>query len=464
MAKNWLSSINAILGGIGVLLFMMAAGFMFARAGEIPVVESPGLKSSLPKGAFVQPKTSYEAIEGTLLALKFSPGNLQLPDLRKNLIFYGKNGRPDTQTDHTTFFFAFTGNKSPFSLIPGEKRYILYDKKLTPPQYVFSPGNEETPLWIEVSARGNEAIVKVEMKSEEGERIQEPAAYAQFELTEKEYVRFASGTPWEIGKHRVDGSLLARQKARWYGADRFMQEHGGEEYSELVGKQRIDFGEGEEAYSIYVAPTDTIVWDEDRWKAVSPGPESLNHPLMVVKKVDERLMNLELWDIDGKAKVALNLLKSNETWVPQNLEQNFKFVGARTRSQYVFEINNERTLLAPQDWLVLTDSGWQKLSTPEEIDEYVNRKVTGPLFVFEGISRKDDHQVLLGEMYNASRTDMQTIELPVNCGSIENPKDADRLKHGSSQTPFAKGREFKFNGQNLQVQNTKALSNNLDEE
>jgi hypothetical protein len=446
MPKKWLSLVNMSLAGIGIFLLLASAGLMFARPGEIAVVDSSMLKSTLPRGAFVQSKAHYEAINSSLLTLKFSPANLQLPDLRKTIIFYGKNGRPDAQIDSkdSVLFFAFTGNKAPFSIASGEKRYILYDKRMNPPQYVFSPQNEETPLWIEATARGNETIVKVGMKSENGDIIHEPSSYAQFELPEKEYARIGNNTPWEIGKFRVDGSLLARQKARWYGSDRFMQMHGGQEYNDLIGKQRIDFGEGEDNYSIYLGPNDTVVWDEGVWKVVKPGPQSLGHPLMVVKKVDERLMNLELWDVDGKAKIALNLLRSNENWVPQHLEESFKFVGARTRSQFVFEVNNERMLLAPHDWLVLTEEGWQKLTTPEEIDDYVNRKVTGPLFVFDGVTRKDDRQVLLGEMYNASRTDMQEVELPVSGnGANENPKDAERLKNGADhgQMPFARNKD-----------------------
>lgn len=443
MAKRWFSYVNYAIGGCAGIFLIAALSLQFARFGEISVIDAASIKSQPPKNAFSLSKEAYEHIGEPLLGLKFSPLSTQLPDLKKYLVYYGKNGRPDADSNVPVLHFAFTGNKTPTSIKPGEKLYLSYDKKLSPPQYIFSPSNQETPLWIESAVSGNEALVKVFLKNENGDIIREPAANSQFNLTEKEYVRFGASV-WEIGKWRVDGSLLARQKARWYGPDRFLEKHGGNEFSALMGKQRLDFGEKDDVYSVYVGVGDSLAWIDDRWHVVKPGSESLNYPLLVVKKVDERLVNFELWDVDGKAKMALNLLKSNETWGPQNIQQNFKFVGARTRSQFVFEINKERMLLSPHDWLVLTEEGWKKLVTPEEIDDYVNRKLTGTLFVFDGISKKDDRQVLLGTIFNSARTEMQNVELPVqqgisNAGAIENPQNPDPRPQGPNETatPYA---------------------------
>lgn len=112
--------------------------------------------------------------------------------------------------------------------------------------------------------------------------------------------------------------------------------------------------------------------------------------------------------------MTLNLLKTSEQWKPQSVQQDFKFLAARTRTQFVFEVNKERMLMRPQDWLLMTETGWQKLSTEQEIDDYVTRKITGPLFVFDGIVKKEDNkQVLVGTLFNASRSEMQTVEIEV---------------------------------------------------
>jgi hypothetical protein len=315
MEKKWITFANLAISLVIFILLFSAVIYLIARPNEIPVNTTTLIKRTVPKSSFSQSKDAYDNIGNSILNLKYSPLTMQLPDLRKYLIFYGKNDRPDAKDAHPALHFSFTGNKAITSASPGEKMYILYDRSVTPPQYIFSPSHQETPLWIEAIATDKEATVKVSMHNDNGQIIQEPWAHAQFILPQKDYVR--TGSPWEIGKWRVDGSLLARQKARWYGLDRFLENHGGKEYSQEMGKQRIDFGEGDSLYSIFIGLGDGLVWDQDKWKAVKPGVDSLGHPLLVIKKIDERLMQLELWDVSGQSKIALNLLKSTEPWMPQ---------------------------------------------------------------------------------------------------------------------------------------------------
>src|SRR5262249_15243613 len=156
------------------------------------------------------------------------------------------------------------------------------------------------------------------------------------------------------------------------------------------------------AYSVYIQVGDTLVWDNDRWEVATPGEDTLGKPLMVVKKVDERLITFEVWDPEGKSKVMLNLLKSNEPPPAANILQAFKYVGSRTRSQFVFELNKHRVMLSPQDWLLQTDKGWKKLTTHDEIDAYVEGRTPGLLFVFDGVEKRDDRQLLVGTLFNKS--------------------------------------------------------------
>lgn len=441
MVKKWLTWINYTLAGAIALLLLAALYYVWMNPSEFVLPDITARKSNLPKGAFARQPKEYESIGSPSLELAFSPLSVQLPDLRRHLIYYGINNRPDAKSDRPMLYFAFTGNKTPVPVALGDRLYVMYDKSQNPPQYIFSPDNSETPLWIQTSVQGSQAIVKVGMKSDNGQLINEPAAYAEFTLPEKEFMRF-SGTVWELGKWRVDGTLLARQKARWNGVDKFIEEHGGDEYKAWEHKQRIDFGEGEESYSVYVNQGDCLSWHVDRWEAIKPGDTSRSLPLMCIKKVDERIMNLEVWDIDGKGKVVLNLVKATEAWAPQALEQNFKFLGARTRSQFVFEINQERILLRPHDWLVLIDGSWKKLQTPQEIDDFVERKIVGPLFVFDHIERKDDRQRIIGELFNAARTEKVVVELALQQGANpatgpaqKNPADEKKQKSRETNAP-----------------------------
>lgn len=433
MFRKWISWVNYSVAATIALLLLAALAFYMMKRSDFPVSDQSVRKSPVPKNAFSRPTEEYQAIGPPALTLNFSPLNVQLPDLRRYLVYYGKNGRPDAKSDHPALYFAFTGNKMPKPVFPGERLYLLYDRSQSPNQYIFSPSNAPTPLWIETEVQGTQAIVHVTMEADGGKVIREPRAYADFAILEKEYVR-PGGTPWELGKWRVDGTMLARQKARWYGADKFLEKHGGEEYKSLMNKQRIDFGEGDEVYSVYAGQEDCLIWEDNRWHSVKAGEGTLQHTLMCIKKVDDRVMSLELWDVDGKGKMVLNLVKANEPWVPQNLEQSFKFMGARTRSQFVFEVNKERVLLRPHDWLVFTDGAWKKLSSPKEIDDYVERRVVGPLFVFDSVERKDEKQVIIGTLFNSARTETATIELPLQQAYCAPKGSPDEKKQKDKET------------------------------
>lgn len=416
MIKQWLIWINSGLAGLACFLVLIAISIELMRPGEIPITKLPPEKMTLPKGSFIQKPEEYAELGPPLLNLKFSPMTLQLPDLRNYLIYYGRNERPDAGQDQSMLHFSFVGSKE-IASVPAEKPlYLVYDKDQPKIKYRFSPKNSPSSLWIESQPGDKEVSVNVSMKNEVGEIIRKPEQFSHFKLKEKEFSRFGADR-WELGKWKVDGTLLARQRARWYGKDLFLEKHGGEEYKSFEGRQRIDFGQDEEAYSVYVGPGEALAWINSQWREVKPGEDSQKYPLLVVQSVEDRLMKLDLWDIDGKSKVPLNLIKSTESAMPQNIQQIFKFVGARTRSQLTFEVNHERMQISPKDWLLFINNNWVKVETPEQIDNFVNRKTVGPLFVIDNIEREDGKQILQGTLFNSTRTEMSSIEIPLQQGA-----------------------------------------------
>lgn len=430
MIKQWLSWINIGIGSLTVALLLLALIITFLRPSEIAVADTAPPKRPLPNGAFTLTKQAYDAIGKTGCNLKFTPMTLQIPDLRNQLIYYGRNGRPDAQADHQVLHFSFANNVTPFSITVGERIYLSYERKPGGGQYCCSPWNLESPMWLEVTSSGNTANIHIFMRDEDGHMITEPEAHAQFSLQEKEAAR-ANARAWDMGKYRVDGSLLARQKAKWMGQDLFLARHGGDEFSDWQNKHRLDFIDDEDnAYSVYAGLNDPIIWKDNRWHEVKAGTDSVAYPLMIVKKVDERIMTFDLWDVGGRSKVPLTLIKTSESWSPQQVQDKFTFLGARTRSQYIFEIDGQRMLISPKDWLLQTEEGWIKLSTPQLVDDYVERKLVGVLFVVDGLTRKEGKQVLLGMIFNPARTETQEIEIPVQqqagrIVALNNPNEDD---------------------------------------
>lgn len=451
MLKKWLDWLNVSIVALFAVVLLTAFGIEWQRPSTIPLKEVQAKKTALPKQNFSQEQKAYDSIGEPVLTLEYHPPKMQLPDLRQQINYYGQNGRPDADSDSSLLHFSIGDSKEVFSVLPGEPLYLVYDKDDGMGKYHFSRNNRETSLWVIAHSEEKNASMEVHMRDENGELVASPDIYAQFQVKEKEFARFG-GASWELGKWRVDGTLLARQRARWYGIDRFLERHGGEEYKDWSGKNRIDFGDKDLTYSVYVGEGSTLVWNGEVWEAVKPGKASKGLPLLVVKKVDDRLMNLELWDPDGKKKIALNLLKSMETWLPKNVQQDFKFLGARTRSQFVFEVDDEKMFLSPNDWLLLTEEGWKKLDSAEEVDQYVERNEIGTLFVFDGVIRAGEQQVLKGTIFNASRTQIHDVELPVQKdGLVYSPtvdnehkrRGKGNLKQKTAQTSFANTKSLK---------------------
>jgi hypothetical protein len=422
-------------------LFCVSGYLFFLRSDHFSQEAIASSKRNLPSSPFAFSPEAYAAIGAPVLHLACRPPRMHLPNLKPHLIYYGSNGRPDAKYERPKMHFGWQGGKTVISCFPGQKVYLAFDKKLsTGCKYTFAPENCETLVWFSADLDGNEAAVTVYMKDESGETLSDQDGNSSFALQEKEPLRTTIQGPWEIGKWRVDGTLLARQKARWMGVDCFLEKHGGEEFAEVAGKHRIDFTEADEPYSVFVKAGDYLIWEDNRWKESQGRTDTGDKPLLYIKKIEDRVMMCELWDVGGKGKLGLNLIRTPEPFAIQNVTNDFHFLGARTKTQVVFQVNQSRMLIKPNDWFILTPDGWLKVTKAQEVDDYVNRRLIGPLFVFEEIGKKEDGMVMVGTLFNPSRTEEHRIEVAMmTTGSLESsgPHEKEEIPRPVAVTPFA---------------------------
>lgn len=426
---RWFPFINLTLAGlIVVILFLTFLLVIPQKEAWTPPQSSAGPKS-LPKNEFGG--GCLDCIEKGALALKWSEPKMQLPDLRNELQFYGVLQRPDVPSGKILVHLSLSGEEKISAFEVGKPIYLayrgvritasdsgrIYGAEVSNGGYAFS----DTPssLWLDVRLeRGGALGVTVNMIDEVGERVETPSIHHIVTLQAKEIPRLRS-LGWEIDSHRVDSTLLIRQKARWIGQDCFLERHGGEEYAFALGKERIDFL-GDDPYSCFICEGDFLSWDGERWE-VSKDEETLNRPLMVVKKIEERLISFELWDPEGKGKTLLTLVRSKDLAGFPDLEEEFKFIGAKTWAKFIVESHQERFTLKPHDWLVLTDEGWVSLDSAEKIDGYVDQSLQGPLLILDKLTKQNGKQVLTGHLFNASRSEMEAVEIATSSsGALAN--------------------------------------------
>ncbi len=429
----------ALMGTALVLILLLSS----QSINNLPLAPASQEKTQLPKNPFAQAAEAYEKIGEGPFKLKWAPPQMQLPDLRKELLYTGKNERPDIAKGKQLFHLLLRSSGELQTVRMGEKVFLVYqggfvsttssnakrmaDRPLwNEPQhqnskgtYAFSPGNQPTPLWIELRPLNEETLeVEVGMLDEKGTFVSSPEECLSFPLVKGDS-RFQQ-TPWEVGGHRVDTTLLVRQKARWVGPDLFLEKHGGEDYATVIGRQRIDFIEEDTPYACFVKAGDFLIWEDNRWQVADDSNETVGAPLLVVKKIDEKVMSFELWDCEGKSKLMLSLIRMRDYDPFPEITQEFKFVGAKTWAQFIVECRSQRFILKPHDWLILTREGWHKINSPDEVDDFVNQKLTGPLFILDKMTKQNGRQVLLGHLFNATRTEIKEVELPAAQSPLAN--------------------------------------------
>ena len=430
------------------MILLAVAFFLIGRTEEETLfVSSRPVQKELPKSPFAESEDFFQGIEEGILSLKWVPPQMQLPDLRQALSFYGKNSRPDSIAGKASFHLSLRESGERALVKQNEKIYLVYQGNDSPKffkqstslkqglqtpgacagwgdetphenspgprsSYAFSPGNQPTPLWLEVQGIGDQTLeVRVSMLDEKGVLVTSPSEWRSFHLQAQEFPK-SQLMGWELGGYRVDTTLLVRQKARWVGSDVFLEMHGGEDFDYVFGKERIDFLDSKDPYSCFVSEGESLVWDAGRWRRADTVVNSQSLPLLVVKKIDEKIMTFELWDTEGKGKNILSLIRAKDHVPKPSMAYEMKFVGAKTWAQFIVENRSgERITLKLHDWLLLTSEGWAKLDTPEKIDAYVGNRLTGPLFVLDKMAKHNGHQVLVGHLFNTTRTEVQEVEL-----------------------------------------------------
>ncbi len=410
---------SRILSVVAVALFLWAA-IAWWTTPKVNAVALLKREPELPQSPFKQPEEAYAALGTGGFAVHRKPATVQLPNLSDELMFYGINQRPDASREAPVVHLAIRGTGEVVSAPVSERRYLLFDREES--KYQFSPENGETSLWVTPSQPKDEGEIQfaVGLRMHDGTVVSEPQEHAAFTLKLAPYSAHQRMS-WTLGDLRVDNSLLARQRCRWFGQDLFYARHGGETFALARGRERIDFGEEAEGYSCFIALGESLIWKDERWCNAEEGEETTAYPLLTLRKLDERLMVFDLWDAEGRGKIALSLMKSRGGWGATGMRNALRFVAAKTWSQFVLECGAQRVDVAPGDWLLFIEAGLHKLETVEEIDAFVSGELEGELMVIEGLGRHEGKGMLLAQIYNRTRSEMEERQIPLSSHTSSPP-------------------------------------------
>ncbi|MDS0919528.1 hypothetical protein [Chlamydia psittaci] len=336
----------------------------------------------------------------------------KLPDLRQELVFLGSNKRPDACGGK--FFLELATSKDTYVARDNEKIYLQVVPSPEGEMFTFSPEGKPTDLWLECRplSMDNRIEVKVRLMGVNREMVTSPKERETLFLNAP--VRGMES--WEIGGVRVDASFPVKQKIRRIGSDKFLLMHGGPDYADKAVKERVDFVSlSDENYSRYLAVGDILLWNGNCWQTCGEfRGESSEVPLLEVKKIDEKVMVIEVWNVGGTARQSMSLVKTMSSPIEvAEIIKEFEFVGMRSWSRPIIQAGGQRMILSPDDWVVYTGKSWEKITRKEQLEDYLSGKTQGPLLVFDKLEKDSREFVLRAHVFNAQRTLVEAVTLPL---------------------------------------------------
>ncbi len=210
------------------------------------------------------------------------------------------------------------------------------------------------------------------------------------------------------GELKLDRNLLLKQKISWLGPDLFLQLYGLDEFPDAASSQRIDFQNSKRPYSCFVQENDLLVWKEGQWQKADE--DSSLYPLLSVEKIENKVMHINIWDVSGRVKEHFVVSRTQSKPLSKKLHS-LKYVGAKTKKKWLVQNKDERFSLESGDWLIHQNLNWKKVNSIEALETYIHQINVGELFIVKALTQVDGKKYLIGDLFNASRTEKSDYNL-----------------------------------------------------
>lgn len=354
---------------------------------------------------------SSDPEKAPFFSLEKNTSEFLLPDLRKTLVFYGTNERPDTSEKEITLFFGIKPSNKIHAMPANKKAYLEHAFKKGKNSWQFLE-QTKSPIWV-VPQADDEATASLQlaMKDASGNIVQEPKEYASF-LLKRLPLTFhqRKSDPWQIEDFTLDKTLLTSQGAIWYGNDLFLSEYGGPEYSEAKGAEHILFQSAEHTHSLFVAEGDALTFSSGRWQKTAIGKSSRGKSLLIAKEVNNGALIFDLWHPEGTYNLEVTL---NKTATNIITEQTVKaaIVGARSKKDWIINFSGTRKLVRLHDWILFHDETCETLDTLEKVDNFLSGEVKGKLLVIDSVEKRAGDNALIGKLFDETRSQMLKITI-----------------------------------------------------
>ncbi|MFS8564304.1 MAG: hypothetical protein LVR00_08390 [Rhabdochlamydiaceae bacterium] len=127
-------------------------------------------------------------------------------------------------------------------------------------------------------------------------------------------------------------------------------------------------------------------------------------------------VRLQIWDESGFHTTIAKKPIEQLPKISYKSEELFSSVRARAASEITCLLGKRRVILKEGDWWLKMDNGWKKLKTLNDIEDYLDHRLKGELFIFESIAADKGKVVLKGTSFDVMRTTMHPLSMTAVLG------------------------------------------------
>lgn len=319
-----------------------------------------------------------------------------VPNLMRELILIGRNSRPDAKKD-SALLLGLKSTAQERLVFSGD---LVYLKRQ--PDGTFTFANQQTDLAIRpLGLEGEGALVEVMLAGREGPQRGEVTLgiASQGKLEEESY--------WK-----------AIRAAEAWGADVFLERFGSKEYPDYLFKYQLKMDD----QVFFVKEGDLLNWDDDHHWTLGERTDK-EHPIGQITSVNPRGIELQVWDPTGfySEKAFLSL--------KQAPRQSLKFnelitkVKPRSGSEVSCFLGKKRVVIREGDWWVKMNDSWKNLRTVTDIEDFIQHRISGELFIFDRIETDKAKVHLRGQRFDTMRTQIQPLTVTFH---VDDPKGSKK--------------------------------------
>ena len=371
--------------------------------------------------SFLEPKDPIASLALGPLALSQNENEIPLPDIEDNINLISMNDRPDFKGEDNLFLLSIKGSPQKRAVKLGERVYLSFKEM---GKNILKFDRVPSPIWIKIAGEGCalKLEVGIDVLSEEGEHLIESRKDVKLALHQKIF------SISEIEDLALLSFVDYLSHFQAYPPDCLYELYAKE--GRERGKYRLK--QSQNHSTLYIEPGHFLPY------------HSKDDGLLPIARVEEITPSqilVKAWDRSGLEKCIICIPIEKSSPLEFKPEDVFKRLRKRTMTTVSCLLGAKKTQLKVGDWALHTKLGWKVIRSQSDIQDCLEQKIEGELFVFDGVKKENGRYYFQGSLFDKTRSEILKVSLPIAEGKTkfmkENAPVLDDSKDLLNESDFA---------------------------